>query len=48
MFVSEEKYEYLITHAEVADLKNIVSQQEEQIKRLEAQIEVLIRTLQHK
>ena len=48
MFVSEEKHEHLTTHAEVAELKNLVAQKEEEIKCLNAQVEVLMRTLQGK
>lgn len=48
MFVSEEKHEHLTTHAEVAELKNLVAQKDEEIKCLNAQVEVLIRTLQGK
>ena len=46
MFVSEEKHEHLTTHAEVAELKNLVAQKDEEIKCLNAQVEVLMRTLQ--
>ena len=48
MLVSDQIKEHLTSQAEVAELRNVVSQQEEQIKRLEAQVEVLIRTLQGK
>jgi hypothetical protein len=48
MFVSEEKHEHLTTHAEVAELKNLVAQKDEEIKCLNAQVEVLMRTLQGK
>lgn len=48
MFVSEEKLEHLTTHAEVAELKNLVAQKDEEIKCLNAQVEVLMRTLQGK
>jgi transcriptional regulator with XRE-family HTH domain len=48
MFVSEEKHEHLTTHAEVAKLKNLVAQKDEEIKCLNAQVEVLMRTLQGK
>ena len=48
MFVSEEKHEHLTTHAEVTELKNLVAQKEEEIKCLNAQVEVLMRTLQGK
>ena len=48
MFVSEEKHEHLTTHAEVAELKNLVAQKDEEIKCLNSQVEVLMRTLQGK
>ena len=48
MFVSEEKHEHLTTHAEVAELKNFVAQKDEEIKCLNAQVKVLMRTLQRK
>ena len=48
MFVSEEKHEHLATHEEVAELKNLVAQKDEEIKCLNAQVEVLMRTLQGK
>jgi transcriptional regulator with XRE-family HTH domain len=48
MFVSKEKHEHLTTHAEVAELKNLVTQKDEEIKCLNAQVEVLMRTLQGK
>ena len=48
MFVSEEKHEHLTTHVEVAELKNLVAQKDEEIKCLNAQVEVLMRTLQGK
>ena len=40
--------QHLTTHAEVAELKNLVAQKDEEIKCLNAQVEVLMRTLQGK
>ena len=48
MLVSDEIQEHLSTKAEVAELKNQVEVQQEKIKCLEAQVEVLVRTLQGK
>ena len=48
MYVSEEKQEHLSTYAQVVELTNKLAQKEEEIKCLNAQVEVLMRTLQGK
>ena len=48
MLVSEEYREHLTSKNEVAALTKKIEEQQEQIKCLEAQVEVLVRTLQGK